>query len=450
MNKKMRLTFIILCACSIYISVSCGSGWDSRAYASPVLPLLYKSDLVYKGAFRVPKGNLGGTSLKGNSLSGGGSGLTFNPANNSLILSGIPSEKMIVEISIPTIVNSTNISELKTATLIQAPIDPTSGNWDKLKADRTAIGNGGAVGGFAIYNGKLIGTSFAWFDGGNAAYYSHFTSNLNWDTGSGFKGMYRVGNHPTTPGTNSAGFVAGSMSLIPTEWQADFGGPYLTGASSNTLSVASRTSLGPSAYVFNPGDLGVKDPVPATPLVMYPISQPALGTFTIGPSSPGYNMGTRITGLVFPSGTSSVLFTGVQGMGPNCYGVGTSDPKLAGTYPVGAPDPYCYDPTSNIKENHAYPYVSYVWAYDAKDLLAVKNGQIKPWEVKPYAMWTVELPFAISAARLSGAAYDPVSKRIFITQKDTDKPTVEPFPLIHVFEVKGVSPKPPTNLTVAN
>lgn len=442
MNTINKKSIFIACIQVILICVA----FTCSAFANPDLPLLTKNSLIYKGAFRVPKGNLGGASTKSNSLSGGGTGLTFNPINNSLFIVGQSSERLITEISIPEIINSSNINNIKTATVIQVPISPTNGNWDNLKIDGTAISNGGSVGGFLVYKDKLIGTSYAWFDGGNAAYFSHFISNLNWSTGSGFQGFYRVGVHPTTLGANSAGFVAGYMANIPAEWQNNFGGPALTGASSNTLSVAFRTSLGPAASVFNPDDLGVKDPAPSIPVVMYPISNPTLGSFNVGPSSPGYNMGTRITGLVFPSGTSSVLFIGVQGLGPNCYGIGTSNTDLVGTYPIGAPDPYCYDPTSNIKENHAYPYASYIWAYDANDLVDVKNGKLKPWDVKPYDMWTISLPFEISTARISGAAYDPKTQRLFIAQKDTDKPQVEAFPIIHVLEITP-PPRAPRNAT---
>ena len=70
-----------------------------------------------------------------------------------------------------------------------------------------------------------------------------------------------------------------------------------------------------------------------------------------------------ITGMVFPSGTRTVLFFGKHGMGNYCYGTG------------GSSGGDCFDPDDSSKGIHSYPYRSQVWAYDANDLIAVKNGQ---------------------------------------------------------------------------
>ena len=138
-----------------------------------------------------------------------------------------------------------------------------------------------------------------------------------------------------------------------------------------------------------------------------------------------------IRGLVFPSHSRSVLFFGTQGIGGFCYGQGTSDPSLAGQPVPGSTGViYCYDPDDSYKGTHAYPYTAMVWAYDANDLLAVKQGQKQPWEVKPYATWTLPLPF--TSPRIGGAAYDPATGKIYVSQQfgnGTD-------PVMHVFTVK--------------
>ena len=74
----------------------------------------------------------------------------------------------------------------------------------------------------------------------------------------------------------------------------------------------------------------------------------------------------------------------------------------------------------------------YVWAYDANDLAAVKRGEKRPWDVKPYLAWSLSLPFADARAYILGAAYDPVRNRIFLTQAfgDGDRP------LVHVYAVR--------------
>src|SRR5213080_2377979 len=87
-----------------------------------------------------------------------------------------------------------------------------------------------------------------------------------------------------------------------------------------------------------------------------------------------------------------VLFDGTQGTGKFCYGEGTDDPSLDGK-PTPDGSIYCYDPDDSSKGTHGYPYVAKVWAYDANDLVRVRHGHLRPWRVRPYAVWTLHLPF---------------------------------------------------------
>jgi hypothetical protein len=136
-----------------------------------------------------------------------------------------------------------------------------------------------------------------------------------------------------------------------------------------------------------------------------------------------------MAGAVFPEGTRSILFFGKQGLGEICYGTGTADPSLAGK-PVGDGSFYCLDPDIPGKGYHAWRYQSYVWAYDALDLAAVKSGSRQPWDVRPYAVWSFALPFGTS--RILGAAYDAATGRIFLSQEYCD----DTRPCVHVLLVK--------------
>ena len=138
-------------------------------------------------------------------------------------------------------------------------------------------------------------------------------------------------------------------------------------------------------------------------------------------------------GAVFPEGTRSVLYFGRHGTGPYCYGEGT----------------VCNDPTSSSKGDHAYPYVSQVWAYDVQDLIAVKNGQKNPWDVMPYATWAFKLPFEVTGnGRPGGVAYDPATQRVFWLERFGDGD----WPVITVWQVQAATtlspPSTPTNLVV--
>ena len=122
--------------------------------------------------------------------------------------------------------------------------------------------------------------------------------------------------------------------------------------------------------------------------------------------------------MVFPDGTRSVLFFGRRGIGTYCYGVGGATGE-------------CVDPANISHGPHAYPYVYYVWAYDVLDLVAVKQGLKQPWQIYPYRSWAFELPFQNLDRAIIGAAYDPATRRIYLSQAHGDVDS----PIIHVFSL---------------
>jgi hypothetical protein len=369
-------------------------------FAASTAQLVQQSDLIYLGAFRVPPG----TTADANSLNYGGISLGFNPANTSLFMTGYDPQQYSTEVHIPSLVNSTNIANLLTATLLQPLQDPTEG---QLHSINPSDPNPQKVGGHLVYNGKLYVTGYSYYDGAGTQTASHFVRPTNFATHGQVQG-------PSTVGTQYPGFVSGYMTLIPLEWQSQFGGPALTG--NCCLAIVGEQSSGPAASVFNPSDVGTTDPVAATPVVGYPYAHP-LGSGW-GTTNPLFNGTTQIRGLVFPSGTRSVLFIGRHGVGTFCYGPGAD----------------CNDPADSSKGTHAYPYKYQIWAYDANELVAVKNGVKQQWAVTPYAVWNFSLPFenANDAHLIGGAAYDPQTHKLYISQQCADAYCT---PIIHVFQV---------------
>jgi hypothetical protein len=122
---------------------------------------------------------------------------------------------------------------------------------------------------------------------------------------------------------------------------------------------------------------------------------------------------TVISGMAFPTGTRSVLYFGKHGLGGYCYGTGAE----------------CGDLSDSSKGTHAYPYESHVWAYDANDLLAVKNGTKQSWEIRPYATWKLDSAYV----DVQGVGYDPSTQRLFVSAacKGTDC-----LPIIYVYQIK--------------
>jgi hypothetical protein len=422
----MRFVLFSLLLCTLMAGCEGCSG-SSKADAglaripqsTPSEPLLQQGNMVYQGAFRLPGGKYG-AAQQNDSLAYGGTALAYNPTNNSLFMVGHDWEQLVAEISIPQIVNSTQLTSLNTARVLQGLYDITEGHRANIGAGGAAMSGTIKIGGLMVSGGRLIGTSYAYFDGNGEAKLSHFTSGLNLSTRGDFVGMFQVGSSAEG---SLAGLVDGYMAQIPQQWQADFGGPALTGNAA--LSIISRTSYGPSAFVFDPAELGNKIPLPATAVVYYPQTHATLGDW--GSTNPYFNGATQITGLVFPTGWRSVLFFGRHSTGTFCYGEGTGDSSLAAT------SGYCYDPAGSSKGTHAYPYVYQVWAYDALDLLSVKNGEKNPWDIKPYAVWQLNFPFGNANAIINGAAYDPDSQRIFISEAYGDNYGM---PLIHVYRLQ--------------
>src|SRR5574342_1003105 len=214
------------------------------------LPLIQKADLVYQGAFRVPKGT-GDTTT----FDYGGAALAYNPGNNSLYLTGHDHVQFSAEISIPAVVNSTSLGDLATARILQPLADATEGRLRKINPSDS---NPQKIGGHLVYNGRLIVTGFSYYDGSGSQSASHFSRPLQLSAAGQVVGPYSVGSDPH--------FVDGYMTLVPPEWQASFAGPALTGMC--CLSIASVQSNGPSISVFDPS---LTRPS-ATRLLGYPLS----------------------------------------------------------------------------------------------------------------------------------------------------------------------------------
>ncbi len=397
----------------------------SGIHAQTSSALLQSWSLVYDGAFRVPQGT---------SFAYGGGQLAFNPSSGGLFVGGFPGA-LVAELSIPTPVNSAVVANLPTATLLQSFKDPTEG---KLTTQIQA--NGANLGGLLVSGGKLIGTGYIYYDATDSQRLSHYTRPLNLSDAGHVGGFYNVGNLGY-----KTGYVSGPMCAVPPEWQTQLGGPAIT--ENFDLSIVSRTSYGPAAFVFNPADLGVVDPVPATGLIYYPTD----GSFDghlYNQTSMIWNVAQTQGGCVFPVGSQSLLYFSVHGVGEYCYGQGTNDSSLNKTLVPGYTDVvYCYDPENpQAKGTHAYPWVYQVLAYDANDLAAVKAGTRSPSSLVPYARWELTLPTTAwkHSFQTGSVAYDPATQRIFLAQGLADGAGE---PLIHVFHI-GSGPLPPSNVRV--
>ncbi len=356
-------------------------------------PLLHSSDITYIGSFKLPRPAFGSDSK---SFDYGGMGLAVSADGSELYVGGHIYNQSLGRIAIPNPIGGT-------ATLIQAPVSIPG-----------SVGTGGSnteLAGVLVYNGRLIVQKRIPYDN-NGTGPTHAVGNLNI---SGFSSFTRLANIP------SAQFGSGYMGPIPLEWQTLLGGPAFTGNSA--MSINSMCSNGPSFYVFNPDDVGVKSPVPTTPLMHFDYPNHMLAdpesTNDLFSISDVYN-----AGIVFPSGTRSVLFFARHGSGDLTYKV--DDGGCGGEGGWGAD-----------------PYRRQVTAFDANDLLAVKNGTKQPNEIEPYAWWTLAGPSdSCGKFAYSGLAYDPKTRRIYAAFDYGTSPE------IHVWQVSGTpADNPPEDTT---
>jgi hypothetical protein len=332
-------------------------------------PLLQSGNVVYAGSFTLPSSDGTGRSGEQSSLHYGGTALGLGPDGQSLYYGCHAWHNMLAQVRIPAIGGTATILTPCTRIPNLAAIDPDA-NESKV------------LGGSLSWNGRTLVSAYTFYDGAGNATASHFAG----PTLTTLAGPVRLSG--STPG-----LVGGYMGVVPPEWRTLLGGPALTGLC--CTAVISRSSYGPAVSVFDPDLVGAQSPVPSRLLVGYPDGHATLGAW--GSSNPLFNGATKIGGVAFPTGTRSVLFVGRHG-DDFCYGEGAD----------------CHDPTDASKGNHAYPYRHQVWAYDANDLLAVKQGTKKPWDVQPYATWTLSGMSDDGSAKMTSAFYDPASRRLYV------------------------------------
>jgi hypothetical protein len=318
-------------------------------------------------------------------------------------------------------VNSADVNDMPFASYVQPFADITEGHLVDVAAD------GAGLSGLMVYGNRLVGTASIFYDANDTQRVSHFSRSvqLNQRSFSGWSQVWEKGR---------SGFVSGMMAVVPAEWRDKLGGPAVTGQC--CIPIVSRTSNGPAAFSFDPAKLG-EPRVNATPLLYYTLNNATLGPWE--GSNPTYGATTMIRAVAIIAGTRTVLYLGSNGIGPHCYGDGTSNKALDGTRSADGAH-LCYDPTTSDKGSHAYPYRYQVWAYDLNDLAAVKAGKKKPWDVVPYGVWPLTLPTPEPMVRLGGIGYDAERQIIYLSQLRADQDGYSSRAVMHAIRI--ALPKP--------
>ena len=396
---------------SISLVFSIGLLVGTQSFADPTtLPLIHSGDFAYLGAFALPLGSYGDSRF-------GYSGEAITPFNDpstgqhTLFIGGHAWDPgTVAQIEIPsTFVQSADWSALPQAHVLQNFYDIADGRWASLGTTDYV-----SVYGMLPYNDRLIVGAASWYDASCSQTASHGVSGFDLSLNDDFQGFVTI-DAAADPRS-----IGGYMTTIPGQWQGLLGGPALAGNAA--MSIIGCISSGPAATVFDPDQLGARNPIPGTTIVYYPLSHYLVSGGVTTQNT--FTFGSTVKGIAFPAGTRSLLFIGRHTMADRyCYGPGTDDPDLHLEETEGGT--WCYDPCNHSKGGHGYPYYHYVWAYDANDLVKVKEGEMEPWEAQPYDAWRLDDMNSSGCATIRGAGYDPDTQRLFITQAYGEEPRVE-------------------------
>ena len=399
--------------------------------------LITKSNFSYLGSFRVPAASgsqlynwinpynwSGGADMsagravlyKPNGDSGVGS-LIIAGRNNNSGNPGSGGSAFLTEISIPATLDTTGV-------IANMP----RGNFltpDPYFFD-IANGNQGAIAAPGSHNVLTCG-AFIYNDN---LYQNFKVEYQDFSVQTYFKKTGTAVNSGTTTGpfkfnAASPGYYSGPVCSVPTAWQTALGGPMLQG--SWQLSNPEPQGNGPLIASFDPDTLG-STPATINLLASYsdtnPVSSTATNYYTNWARSVDF-----ISGMAFPNGSKSVLAIGRHGIGRRSYGT----PQRF----TGNPGFVLYTPVGGDKGWYSYPYTYAVYAYSADDLAAAKAGSKLPYQVKPYAVWSIEFPGQNSQTTNQcndSACFDTVNNRLFFIERESPRCQTILEPIIHVYQ----------------
>jgi hypothetical protein len=257
------------------------------------------------------------------------------------------------------------------------------------------------------------------------------------------------------------GLVMRDISRIPPDWQTLLGGDL--GVTTGYSSIVSRASYGPSFTTFWAKDAGAPG-FPLNFLLGCPYRDPQTGddlpqciAHYGAPTDPGhYNGSEESAGLFIVPGTRTLIALVRESNGPTCYGYATRDKALHGTpYPSASnpsPEnvPWCWSLSDPLNEKgpKGYPYVFLALLYDLTDLVDVKEGRKKPWNVQHYASYT--LPTSTDNFRVGytgSAAFNALTGLHYLFRELYPGGKVDVF---GGFPKEGAAPPPPVDPCVTD
>jgi hypothetical protein len=404
----------------------------------------FEDHLTYLGGYKTP-------NVADNEYSGEALAFYQDPTHGETIYmetgfalgTGTPSRyPKVLQYSIPTPVDTSDTSLMNTATQRQAAVDVTEGTMTEFGADLQDYGQF-RVWGMLEYGGRLCFSAFFYYDADGDQRLSHGCNALNFSSLS-FAGWDVVWNNLKSR------HVAGAMAVIPANLRTYFGDKPVITTAAGTASIISHLPAGLAAFAFDPAEISGRTPNTLTghELMNYDGTNPMVAGYDISaklqPGNTRWNRATSVGGAFIPVGYNAIVFIGVHstcvGLNCYCYGEGTSTLAAHATVKeVGPPIVYwCYNPRGvGAQGDHALDPVYYYWVIRLSDLAAVKAGTMQPYQVEPHSVGTFTLPTSITATtdmKIGGVAYNPATKKVYLSQSGADPADFVKRPIHHVLQ----------------
>ena len=293
------------------------------------------------------------------------------------------------------------------------------------------------IGGILEQGGRVVVAGYGSYDANNQAIASHWSGpDLNQLSGPFGAALTNAG--PSGTSARASGLVKDYMGPIPVEWRALLGGPAFSTA--GYTSIISRGSYGAAFSVFDPAQVTANG-FAMTMLLGCPHSVAACVTYDT-PTSNSYN-GSELSGGAFiVPGTRTLVAIEREASGPTCYGYATRNQALHGTRDASGVT-LCYSLSDSPTEKgpKGYPYRLVAKLYDLAELVAVKQGTKKPWDIRQYA--TVDLPGSSAGEFITSGAFNPVTGDYYLLRHQLGGVNT-----VHVykgFAAGTPAPPPPTD-----
>lgn len=365
-----------------------------------------KGAIQWIGAFRLPLKETGDSRI---AYSEGTFALHEN--GKSFFVVGHAKHQAIAEMSIPKLVRSKKLADLKMAKIIQ-PFKSYLKTMQRKRKEKLDV-----ITGMEYYKDQLWVNGVERYDANANEKFTSFivrdASNLK---SSKLSGLYSL---------KGAAHAAGWVSKIPEPWRKKLASEFLSGYASN-VSINSRLSIGPTAFLFSPFTAFINEVnkgfMSTTPLLDYSLKHP-LNADRYNDSG-NNDVWTEVSearyGFIVP-GTDSYFVIGNSG--GHKSGIGYKITQDNGRL--------CGGPCSK-KASDNY---NYYWVWDVNELYKSKNSGKLPWTHKPY-----EYGFFDTKRRswkIIGADFDETTSRLYVlyAYQDYEQSKYEKAPLMYVYQM---------------